>query len=196
MRRLIVEEVESFRRMVSFFLSFSPSLPLLLSLSHSESEETDITPFRVNRYDLRYLQSNNNNSNPPLFINIKMLLPLLHPLNNPTDKEQHPQSHRGTRFSLHLNRCKRKRNIGGRFMELEVWAVRVREKKYRVMNSRGSCNMVDINGAIIVWNGRGEKRENRIFFRLGKRGMKWTLRGDLLSGTYPSYTVFERCYLY
>jgi len=81
-------------------------------------------------------------------------------------------------------------------MELEVWAVRVREKKYRVMNSRGSCNMVDINGAIIVWNGRGEKRENRIFFRLGKRGMKWTLRGDLLSGTYPSYTVFERCYLY
>jgi len=33
MRRLIVEEVESFRRMVSFFLSFSPSLPLFLSLS-------------------------------------------------------------------------------------------------------------------------------------------------------------------
>lgn len=48
-------------------------------------------------------------------------------------------------------------------MELEEWAVRVREKKYRVMNSRGSCNMVDINGAIIVWDGRGEKRENRIF---------------------------------
>lgn len=69
------------------------------------------------RFDLHYHLFNNNNNNNKLLScinNSNHLLPLLN--NKRMDKERHHRFHPEMKSSLLLNRCKLKKNTGGRFM--------------------------------------------------------------------------------